>query len=38
MRQKIDYIHHNPVKRGYVEEAEHWRYSNAKNYLSGEGF
>jgi len=26
MRQKIDYIHHNPVKRGYVELASHWRY------------
>ncbi len=37
MRQKIDYIHHNPVKRGYVAEAEHWRYSSAKNYLGGEG-
>jgi REP element-mobilizing transposase RayT len=37
MRQKIDYIHHNPIKRGYVEKAEHWRYSSAKNYLGGEG-
>ncbi|MCJ7765001.1 MAG: hypothetical protein MUP09_03585, partial [Thiovulaceae bacterium] len=26
MKSKIDYIHHNPVKRGYVDEAEHWRY------------
>lgn len=32
MKQKIDYIHHNPVKRGYVDEAEHWRYSSARNY------
>ena len=32
MRQKIDYIHHNPVKRGYVDLAEHWRYSSARNY------
>jgi hypothetical protein len=23
MRQKVDYIHHNPAKRGYVEFAEH---------------
>lgn len=31
-RQKLEYIHHNPVKRGYVEQASHWRYSSAKNY------
>ena len=36
MRQKIEYIHHNPVKRGYVDLAEHWRYSSARNYLGGE--
>ena len=33
MKEKIDYIHHNPVKRGYVEEAAHWRYSSAKDYM-----
>ena len=32
MRQKIEYIHHNPVKRGYVDLAEHWRYSSARSY------
>jgi REP element-mobilizing transposase RayT len=32
MRQKVDYIHQNPVKRGYVDEAVHWRYSSARNY------
>jgi putative transposase len=32
MRQKIDYIHHNPVKRGYVDLPEHWRYSSARDY------
>ncbi|PKG40274.1 REP-associated tyrosine transposase [Psychromonas sp. Urea-02u-13] len=32
MRQKIDYIHQNPVKRGYVDQATHWRYSSARNY------
>ena len=31
--QKIEYIHQNPVKRGYVDKAEHWRYSSARNYL-----
>ena len=30
--QKIDYIHNNPVRRGYVDEAPHWRYSSARNY------
>ena len=29
---KIDYIHQNPVKRGYVDEAVHWRYSSARDY------
>ncbi|MEJ2304415.1 MAG: hypothetical protein P8Y14_23050 [Anaerolineales bacterium] len=32
MHQKIEYIHHNPVRRGYVDESEHWRYSSARNY------
>jgi len=32
MRQKIEYIHNNPVKRGYVDEQTHWRYSSARNY------
>nr|VFK81320.1 MAG: hypothetical protein BECKSD772D_GA0070982_13071 [Candidatus Kentron sp. SD] len=31
MRQKIDYIHNNPVERGYVEDATHWRYSSARD-------
>jgi REP element-mobilizing transposase RayT len=37
MRQKIDYIHQNPVKRGYVDKAEHWRYSSARDYLGQQG-
>ena len=37
MRQKVEYIHQNPVKRGYVDRAEHWRYSSARNYLGMEG-
>jgi len=35
--QKINYIHNNPVKRGYVNEAHHWRYSSAGNYLGHAG-
>ncbi len=30
--EKIEYIHNNPVKRGYVDECEHWRYSSARDY------
>jgi REP element-mobilizing transposase RayT len=32
MKIKIDYIHQNPVKRGYVDEAKYWRYSSARDY------
>lgn len=37
MKQKLDYMHQNPVKRGYVDRAEHWRYSSARNYAGLEG-
>jgi len=37
MIQKIKYIHENPVKRGYVDEAIHWRYSSARDYEGGVG-
>ena len=37
MRQKIEYIHYNPVRRGYVDEPEHWRYSSARNYAGKNG-
>jgi type I restriction-modification system DNA methylase subunit len=37
MRQKVEYIHNNPVARGYVDRPEHWRYSSARNYLGMEG-
>ncbi len=37
LRQKIEYIHYNPVARGYVDEAEHWRYSSARNYAGRTG-
>src|SRR5262245_29631872 len=30
LRQKLEYIHLNPVKRGYVDDATHWRYSSAR--------
>jgi putative transposase len=37
MRQKLDYIHCNPVKRGYVDLPEHWRWSSARDYLGQPG-
>lgn len=35
--QKLDYIQMNPVKRGYVDDPLHWRYSSARNYAGQEG-
>lgn len=35
-RQKIDYIHMNPVKAGMVETPEQWLYSSARAYVLGE--
>jgi len=35
MRQKLDYLHNNPVKRGWVAAPEHWRYSSAHEWLGG---
>ena len=37
MKSKIEYIHHNPVKRGYVDDATHWRYSSARDYKGQSG-
>ncbi|MBA1183552.1 REP-associated tyrosine transposase [Stutzerimonas nitrititolerans] len=37
MRQKLDYIHYNPVCRGYVDRPEHWRYSSARSYAEEPG-
>ncbi|MFP7753879.1 REP-associated tyrosine transposase [Thermodesulfobacteriota bacterium B35] len=37
LRQKLEYIHLNPVKRGYVDRPEHWRWSSARNYAGMEG-
>ncbi len=36
LTQKIEYIHNNPVKRGLVDLPEHWRFSSARNYESGD--
>lgn len=32
MIDRINYIHNNPVKRGYIDDAKCWRYSSARDY------
>jgi putative transposase len=31
--EKLQYIHENPVRKGYVDQPEQWRYSSARNYV-----
>ena len=35
-REKLDYMHMNPVKRGLVESPEQWRWSSFRFYHLGE--
>jgi hypothetical protein len=37
MWQKIEYIHNNPVRREYVDDPVHWRYSSARCYAGQSG-
>ena len=37
MWQKVEYIHNNPVERGFVDEPIHWRWSSARNYAGQRG-
>lgn len=37
LEQKINYIHNNPVKAGYVVLPEHLRYSSAIDFYGGKG-
>src|SRR5690606_35917440 len=32
IKQKIDYIHNNPVESGFVTHPINWKYSSARNY------
>ena len=32
IKQKIDYIHNNPVEQGFVTDPVDWKYSSARNY------
>jgi putative transposase len=33
-RQRFDYLHENPCRKGLVRRADHWRYSSAAYYVS----
>ncbi len=35
--QKLDYIHNNPVKKGFVDEPENYLYSSARDYIGIKG-
>lgn len=37
LNQKLNYIHYNPVRKGYVEDPAHWRYSSYRDYFGQEG-
>ena len=36
-KQKLDYLHNNPVRAGLVAEPQHWLYSSAIDYMDGKG-
>ena len=35
LKQKIEYIHYNPVRKGLVSRPEDWEYSSAGYYTNG---
>jgi hypothetical protein len=37
IKQKLTYIHNNPVAMGLVDEPWHWKYSSALDYAGGKG-
>jgi len=37
LHQKVDYLHHNPVRIGVVARPEDWVYSSARDYAGGKG-
>ena len=34
IRQRLDYLHENPVTAGFVDKPEHWRFSSAIDYYT----
>jgi putative transposase len=37
MDQKLEYIHNNPVEAGFVDKAEDYVYSSARDYAGEKG-
>jgi hypothetical protein len=37
IEEKLEYIHQNPVKAGWVAEPQHFLYSSAKDYAGEKG-
>ena len=37
MLEKLEYIHANPVKRGYADKPVQWCYASARNYAGEDG-
>lgn len=37
LQNKLEYIHNNPVERGFIDDPAHWRYSSYRNYMGLEG-
>jgi len=35
-KQKMDYLHYNPCRKGLVKCPEDWRFSSARTWLTGE--
>jgi REP element-mobilizing transposase RayT len=36
IKQKLSYIHENPIRKNYVADTEDWKYSSARNYYSND--
>ena len=36
IKQKIDYLHNNPVEQGFVTDPVDWKYSSERNYADDE--
>jgi hypothetical protein len=37
VRQRLNYLHKNPVRAGFVTEESQWRWSSAYDYAGGKG-
>lgn len=38
IKQKVNYIHNNPIESGFVTDAIDWKYSSAKNFQDDHTF